>query len=206
MNEYSFIFVPMRTRDENKEQLIRKKAIELIVKEGLDGFSMNKVARAAGVSPATLYIYFKDKEDFITRITLEAANTMMAYSMKDFDAEMSFEKGLMIQWHNRLHYLMENSIEMEFIEIMRYTIYYESVTEMLVEIFGGVMGRFIQNAVKNKELLELPFEVYWSVAFAPLYQLIKFHNQGNSYANSSFSLTNEHMKKAFDLVIKALKP
>ncbi|HEY4195950.1 MAG TPA: TetR/AcrR family transcriptional regulator [Mucilaginibacter sp.] len=196
----------MRTRDENKEQLVRKKAIELIVKEGLDGFSMNKVARAAGVSPATLYIYFKDKEDFITRITLEAANTMMAYSMKDFDAEMSFEKGLMIQWHNRLHYLMENSIEMEFIEIMRYTIYYESVTEMLVEIFGGVMGRFIQNAVKNKELLELPFEVYWSVAFAPLYQLIKFHNQGNSYANSSFSLTNEHMKKAFDLVIKALKP
>jgi len=196
----------MRTRDENKEQLIRKKAIELIVKEGLDGFSMNKVARAAGVSPATLYIYFKDKEDFITRLTLEAANTMMEYSLKDFDAEMSFEKGLMIQWHNRLHYLIENGIEMEFIEIMRYTIYYESVTEMLVEVFGGVMGRFIQNAVKNNELLELPFEVYWSVAFAPLYQLIKFHNQGNSYANSSFSLTNEHMKQAFNLVIKALRP
>jgi AcrR family transcriptional regulator len=196
----------MRTRDENKEQLIRKKAIELIVKEGLDGFSMNKVARAAGVSPATLYIYFKDKEDFITRITMEIANTMMAYALKDFDEKMSFEEGLMIQWKNRLHYLMEHGIEMEFIEIMRYTDYYESVTEMLVEIFGGVMGRFIQNGVKNHELIELPFEVYWSVAFAPLYQLIKFHNQGNSYANSSFSLTDEHMKQAFNLVIKALKP
>jgi AcrR family transcriptional regulator len=196
----------MRTRDENKKQLIRKKAIELIVKEGLDGFSMNKVARAAGVSPATLYIYFKDKEDFITRITMEIANNMMTYALKDFDEKMSFEEGLMIQWHNRLHYLMENGMEMEFIEIMRYTDYYESVTEMLVEVFGGIMGRFIQNAVKNSELTDLPFEVYWSVAFAPLYQLIKFHNQGNSYANSSFSLTNEHMKQAFDLVIKALRP
>jgi len=68
------------------------------------------------------------------------------------------------------------------------------------------MGRFIQNSIKNKELQELPFEVYWSVAFAPLYQLIKFHNQGNSYVNSSFSLTDGHMKQAFDLVIKALKP
>jgi AcrR family transcriptional regulator len=196
----------MRTRNEYKEQLIRQKAIELIVKEGLDGFSMNKVARAAGVSPATLYIYFKDKEDFITRITLEAANIMMSYSLKDFDAEMSFEKGLMIQWKNRMRYLIENSIDMEFIEIMRYTIYYEKVTEMLTETFGSVMGRFIQNSVKNKELLELSFEVYWSIAFAPLYQLIKFHNQGNSYVNSSFSLTDEHMDQAFKLVIKALRP
>jgi AcrR family transcriptional regulator len=196
----------MRTRNEFKEQLVRQKAIELIVKEGLDGFSMNKVARAAGISPATLYIYFKDKEDFITRITLETANIMMSYSLKDFDAGMSFEKGLMIQWKNRLRYLMENSIDMEFIEIMRYTIYYEKVTEMLTEIFGSVMGRFIQNAVKNNELLELPFEVYWSVAFAPLYQLIKFHNQGNSYVNSSFSLTDEYMQQAFNLVIKALRP
>jgi AcrR family transcriptional regulator len=196
----------MRTRNEFKEQLIRQKAIELIVKEGLDGFSMNKVARAAGVSPATLYIYFKDKEDFITRITLETANIMMSYSLKDFDAEMGFEKGLMIQWKNRLRYLMENSIDMEFIEIMRYTIYYEKVTEMLTETFGSVMGRFIQNSVKNNELLELPFEVYWSVAFAPLYQLIKFHNQGNSYVNSSFSLTDEYMNEAFNLVIKALRP
>jgi AcrR family transcriptional regulator len=196
----------VRTRNEYKEQLIRQKAIELIVKEGLDGFSMNKVARAAGVSPATLYIYFKDKEDFITRITLEAANTMMSYSLKNFDAGMSFEKGLMIQWKNRMRYLIENSIDMEFIEIMRYTIYYERVTEMLTETFGSVMGRFIQNSVKNKELLELPFEVYWSIAFAPLYQLIKFHNQGNSYVNSSFSLTDEHMNQAFKLVIKALRP
>lgn len=196
----------MRTRNEFKEQLIRQKAIELIVKEGLDGFSMNKVARAAGVSPATLYIYFKDKEDFITRITLETANIMMTYSLKDFDAGMSFEKGLMIQWKNRLRYLLENRIDMEFIEIMRYTIYYEKVTEMLTETFGSAMGRFIQNAVKNNELVEVPFEVYWSVAFAPLYQLIKFHNQGNSYVNSSFSLTDEHMKQTFDLVVKALRP
>jgi AcrR family transcriptional regulator len=196
----------MRNRDEHKEALIKKKAIELIVKEGLDGFSMNKVARAAGVSPATLYIYYKDKEDFITRITMEIANTMMEYALKDFDPEMRFEEGLMIQWKNRLQYLLENSIDMEFIEIMRYTDYYESVTEMLTGVFGGVMGRFIQNSIKNKELVELPFEVYWSVAFAPLYQLIKFHNQGNSYANSSFSLTDEDMQQAFKLVIKALKP
>jgi len=48
------------------------------------------------------------------------------------------------------------------------------------------MSRFIKNAVANGELLKLPFEVYWSVAFAPLYQLFKFHNQGRSYAKQYF--------------------
>ncbi|MBN8856321.1 MAG: helix-turn-helix transcriptional regulator [Sphingobacteriales bacterium] len=33
----------------------------MVVREGFDGFSMQKLARAAGVSPTTIYIYFKDK-------------------------------------------------------------------------------------------------------------------------------------------------
>ena len=51
----------MRTRDEKKEHAIRRRALEIIVERGFDGFSMQKLAKAAGVSPATLYIYFKDR-------------------------------------------------------------------------------------------------------------------------------------------------
>lgn len=196
----------MRNRDENKELQIRRKAIELIVQQGLDGFSMNKVAKAAGVSPATLYIYFKDKEDFISRLATEVAEEMIGHGLKNFDPEMSFETGLHVQWQNRLEYLLKNQHNMEFLEIMRYSGYYEKVTERITEIFGEMMGRFIQNAISRGELLELPFEVYWSVAFAPLYQLIKFHHQGNSYKNETFSLDEVLLKQTFNLVIKALKP
>jgi len=196
----------MRNRDENKELLIRQKAIELIVKHGLDGFSMNKVAKAAKVSPATLYIYFKDKDDFISRLSMEIAEKMIGYSLKNFDPEMGFEAGLSVQWKNRLEFLLEHMNEMEFLEIMRYSSYYEKVTQKITETFGDAMSRFIKNSVKKGELMELPFEVYWSVAFAPLYQLIKFHNQGNSYANGTFILTEDLLKQAFNLVVKALKP
>ena len=57
----------MRTRDENKEAAIRTKALEMIVKVGLDGLSMQKLAKSANVSPATIYIYFKDREDLILK-------------------------------------------------------------------------------------------------------------------------------------------
>ncbi len=40
----------MRNKDEHKEKSIREKAIEIIVKEGFDGLSMHKLAKAADIS------------------------------------------------------------------------------------------------------------------------------------------------------------
>jgi AcrR family transcriptional regulator len=46
----------VRTRDIVKERTIQEKAIIMIVRDGLDGFSIQKLAKAANVSPATIYI------------------------------------------------------------------------------------------------------------------------------------------------------
>jgi len=61
----------MRIRDEQKEALVKEKAIELLVEYGFEGFSMQKLAREVGISPATLYIYYSDKEDLIKKLGLE---------------------------------------------------------------------------------------------------------------------------------------
>ncbi|MDN3582742.1 TetR/AcrR family transcriptional regulator [Mucilaginibacter flavus] len=196
----------MRPRDENKELLIRRKAIEMIVEQGLDGFGVNKLAKAAGVSPATIYIYYKDKDDLIVQLGMEVASHMMEYSFTDFTPDMDFAEGLKIQWRNRMNYFIKFPLEMEFIEIMRYTLYYQQVSKMLTKNFGSMLGPFVQNAVNKKQLLPLPFEVYWSVAFAPLYQLIKFHHQGPNYVNSNFTLDDNIMAQTLQLVLKALKP
>ena len=65
----------MRTRDEAKEAAIRKKAMELIVLEGFDGLSMHKLAKSAGVSVATIYIYYKDREDLLHPYDILPAGT-----------------------------------------------------------------------------------------------------------------------------------
>ena len=71
MNIHLYLLSDMRTRDENKELTIREKALEMAVKDGFDGLSMQKLARAAGVSPATIYIYFKDRDDLILQLWLQ---------------------------------------------------------------------------------------------------------------------------------------
>ena len=92
----------MRTRDEKKGKAIREKALEMIVREGFDGLSMHKLARAAGVSPATIYIYYRNREDLLNCLFNDVQAKFAAIALNGFDPAMSLEKGLWRQWKNRL--------------------------------------------------------------------------------------------------------
>jgi TetR/AcrR family transcriptional regulator, multidrug resistance operon repressor len=196
----------MRVRDENKEQSVRQKALEMLVKEGLDGFSMQKLAKAANVSPATLYIYFKDKDDLIVRIGIEEGVRMKNALMEGFDPLMPFAEGLKKQWKNRSSFWLNNPLSYELFELLRQSSYKELIFDQIHIGFKEKMGAFVKNAVKNGELQAMPVEVYWSMAFAPLNNLIRFHIEGRSMGNMPFTFSEKLMWQTFDLVIKALKP
>lgn len=196
----------MRIRDEKKELLIKQKAIEMIVKHGFDGLSMQKLARAAKVSPATIYIYFKDREDLIEAISVEEVNNMTERTLRGFSPDMPFEKGLKKQWDNRASYWLEHPVQARFMEQVRFSPIGQKVHCKIKKEFSDIMREFIGNAIKNKELIPLKTEIFWSVAYAPLYQLIKFHLDGRGMHNDTFELDSKTLKTAFKLVIKALQP
>ncbi len=196
----------MRVRDEHKEQSIREKALKMIVKQGLDGFSMQKLAKAANISPATIYIYFKDKEDLVAQLCRDAGEKMLDITLKNFDPSMSFSEGLRIQWVNRAKYCMKYPDQMHFLEQLRHSPYGGKLSEIMGTKFKEVMGNFVTNAIKKKELVKVSVEVYWSIAFAPLYNLVNFHMMGKSVGGKRFVLSDKIMKETFELVLKALKP
>jgi TetR/AcrR family transcriptional regulator, multidrug resistance operon repressor len=207
MNEYSFIFAfHMRTRDTNKERAIRDQALKTIVKNGFDGLSMQKLAKAAAVSPATIYIYFKDREDLILQLFAEASKKMTEATLKDFDPAMSFSEGLKVQWMNRARYCIANPDEMYFLEQIRHSPLQEKSLQMMGSGFKDIMKDFVSNAIKRKELVKVPLEVYWSVAFAPLYTLVQFHIAGTSIGGNKFKFSEKIMLETLALVVKALKP
>ncbi|HEU4469917.1 MAG TPA: TetR/AcrR family transcriptional regulator [Flavisolibacter sp.] len=197
----------MRPRDEAKEQAIRKKAMELIVEEGFDGLSMHKLARAAGISVATIYIYYKDREDLILELCKEETLRMTEATLKNFDPSMSFAEGMANQWRNRSKFWLDNPIEAQFLERMRHSPHHVKSIAFLKKDFIEAMQLFIHNAVKNGELTSMPLEVFWSVAYAPLYQLVKFHLDGSSLPGAGpFKLNDKMMKQALQAVIKGLTP
>ena len=185
----------------------------MLVREGLDGFSMQRLARAARVSPATLYIYFKDRDDLLFQLFKAEMEKMAAVTLEGFDPELSFAEGLKIQWRNRARYCLSHPLEAEFLEHVRHSPYHARFLPRLDPKFFEQMSLFVKNAIRRKEMLSVPKEVFWSVAYAPLYQLLKFHQSGTGLSGrpsvrgeKAFAFDEDTLDLALALVIKALKP
>ena len=206
MNEHSFTFVPeMRARDENKEIMIREKAMEMIVREGFDGLSMQKLAKAAGVSPATIYIYYKNREDLLHQLFNDAQIAFANTALKNFNPHASLEEGLWTQWKNRLEFIEENPFYYQFYEQFRNThlINHKNVN---ISVFRENMMIFVKNAIKRGEVAKMEPEIFWSIAYGSFYSLVKFHLQEKKLMTETFKLTDAKLKQTLKMVVKALKP
>lgn len=71
---------------------ISKEAGRLFTQNGINNTTMDEIAKAAGYSKATLYVYFKNKEDIVSYIALNSMEELLkvvkkvASAKKDFSA------------------------------------------------------------------------------------------------------------------------
>jgi len=146
----------MRVKDENKEMAVRKKTIEIIVKDGVDGLSMQKLAKAAKVSPATIYLYFKNRNDLITKVYLDVTKKMLEATLKNFDPDSHLAEGLRVQWTNRAKFCLKYPLESRFLEQLQHTPFHSKAIQAESESFGEVMRKFITRAMERKEMIPFP--------------------------------------------------
>ncbi len=195
----------MRVRDENKEASIREKAMEMIVSEGFDGFSMQKLARAANVSPATIYIYFKNKEDLLNSLYNTVNQTFAHVALARFDPGASLEEGLWLQWKNRMKFIEEYPVYYKFYEQFRNSPLINHKDIQKTE-FKENMKAFVINAIQRKEMAMMEPEAFWSIAYGSFYTMLNFHLQGKSHMNDPYKVNDAKMKRLLQMVLKALKP
>lgn len=205
MNIHLYLYSEMRTRDENKETAIREKALDMIVKYGFDGLSMQKLAKAAKVSPATIYIYYKNREDLLHQLFHASQEAFARTALKNFDPNATLEEGLWLQWKNRFDYIQQYPKYFQFNEQFRNSPLINHKNVNMAE-FRENMTLFIKNAIRRKEMKPMEPEIFWSVAYGSFYSLVKFHLQEKKMMNEDFKLTEAIMKQTLKLVVKALKP
>ena len=78
----------MRQKDEEKKESIKQAVINLFG-TGFHGASIAKIAREAGVSPATVYIYYANKDDMLREIYEEYADQAYFYLLGIINSNMS---------------------------------------------------------------------------------------------------------------------
>jgi AcrR family transcriptional regulator len=71
MSDQLVIERPAEADDNAKRRQIVEGARQIFLARGFDAASMSDIAKAAGVSKGTLYVYFKDKEELFSAIVME---------------------------------------------------------------------------------------------------------------------------------------
>jgi AcrR family transcriptional regulator len=203
----------VRLPDPEKAKLIRLKALEMLVGEGLEGFSMQRLAKSVGVSPSTLYVYFADRDDLIFQLFSSEMGELSRHLMEGMKPDMSFADGLRLQWKNRIRYALGYPLQSDFLEQIKHSPYHEQFIPRISPDFFEAMRDFVRRAVERGELRRIPVEIYWALAFAPLYQLIKFHRKGFGIpsnvcrkGHARFVLTDEVVELALEIVVQGLTP
>ena len=59
---------------------------------------MSKIAKMANVSPATIYLYFENKQDLVNKTYIEVKEQYTMYAFKTYNEDMSVEKGFETIW------------------------------------------------------------------------------------------------------------
>jgi AcrR family transcriptional regulator len=82
----------------DKRNALIKATIDLVNNNGFHATPMSKIAKMANVSPATIYLYFENKQDLVNKTYIEVKAIYTDYAFKTYNESMSVKKGFEIIW------------------------------------------------------------------------------------------------------------
>ena len=166
----------MRPKNLEKEEAIRNIALQIISEEGLENLSMQKLAKAANVSPRTIYIKYENKEDLLIKLFIE--EVLGSYEkaiLLNFNAEMDFSEGVKRIWLNAFRFLSTNK---HAFALMRYgkssPLLNKAFQQKNIKEgdFFSPVHHFLTRQVSLNIIRDFPAEVHRALLFSPMLDLV----------------------------------
>ncbi len=105
----------IREKSKEKRNALLKATLSLVNNNGFHDAPMSKIAKMANVSPATIYIYFENKQDLINQLYLELKISYTAQAFKDYSENMPVKKAFELIWYNIADYKLRQVEEAWFL-------------------------------------------------------------------------------------------
>jgi len=172
-----YLFNNMRPRDKKKQDAIIKTSIQLVNDLGLSGISISKIAEDAEVSPATIYIYYKNKEDLFTKIYIDIRNRMSQASLQGLDDIKSIKAQFKSIWYNFFTYSLQHIDYLIYREHFEQSSMMDNINQEEFKLFKQVTSLF-KKGIKEKIIQNYPLPFLTAFAFIPIITLLKFNSEG----------------------------
>lgn len=197
-------------KKEEKKQKVLRAAAECFARYGYDKTTLEDIGKAVGLNKASLYYYYKNKENIFCDVILEEADVYMQELQKKVKTARSYEARILNYLTERLHYYKNivnlhnlsldviRKVEPIFNDVYAQVLKKESafVASMLKE--GQESGEFVKHDAERTA------EVLLEIAIAIRYKAIHTGNSRMS-EDSDYTAIQEDTKYAAKLILRGLK-
>jgi len=189
----------MRYKDSTKKEKIIISAIQLINEVGLAETSMSKIAKKAGVSAGTIYVYFENKEDMIKKLYLEVKKEMqqkLSYGINNsLPTEAEFKQLL----KNYISFCVNHKEYFLFFEQYINSPLIQRLCEEEAQIIAKPLVEFFEKGKENGVFKDINIELIFIYAFSPLMKIAKKH------LNGEFAFTEQNIEEIIQMSWDSIK-
>jgi AcrR family transcriptional regulator len=184
----------VRPKDVKKRQAIRNAAVEEFIKGGLSGASVSKIAKRAGVSAGTIYLYFPNKDNLLQEIYGEIKQEIHACIMAEVTPAAGSATNIKAMWFALFDYISAQPNDFAFSEYVAAAQLFDKqdmphLTKNAMEI-----ALILQTAITEKILKPAPLHAMSAVLMAPAIQL------GRRAVLFPEEITDSLLEQTFDMI------
>ena len=192
-------FRSMRIKDDEKEAALFEATVKLVNEIGFASSSVSKIAKEAGVSPATIYVYYKNKEDLLVSTYIQIKLNLSQALLSDFNDRLPIRDILRNVWFNMFEYISNNLEYYKFVEQFSNSPYSSLVNKQEVEQYFVPLIKVLQTGIEQKIIKNVNFDILTAFMYHPITVL------ANPGLCQDFELNEENIEIAFTLAWDAIK-
>jgi len=192
-------FRNMRTKDDIKQAALFEATVKLVNETGFAASSVSKIAKQANISPATIYVYYKNKEDLLVSTYTDIKKNISLALLKDFDDSLPIRDILKSVWVKMFNYIATHPDYFQYAEQFSNSPYQALVNKKEIEKYFEPMMNVLLRGIEQKMIKNVNFDILLAFIFYPIMAI------SNTWLCQDIKLNHDEIEAAFDLAWDAIR-
>ena len=189
----------MRTKSTEKKEALLKATLNLINNNGFHAAPMSKIAKLAGVSPATIYLYFESKQDLVNQLYIKSKIAFTKEAFINYHEAMPVKKGFELIWYNIANYKLKQTCSSSFLAQCETTPMIDTEVRKEALAYFKPLLQLWKRGQQEAIIKPIAPHILYANAIYPLTFLLSAHKRGD------FILDHEQLKIAFEAAWDSIK-
>ena len=189
----------MRTKDVAKQDKITETVLQLTMENGLAALSFDKLAKRAGISTGTPYVYYKDKTDMLSHIYVQVWQMLQTGLQEAIDSGRTTGEKLFFGLRHLAQMLLAHPQEAHFfLSVLHAPEFVSAEALRCNSLPSPPLLAVYQEAIARRLMKTDNMDYINAMLFGPLFLILQQHRDNGTTAVMA------EVEKVLDLAVSAV--